>query len=137
MLVVEASIPKNWYQAGESIPIKLQMTPTGYKKAYSPFNEILLMKKVGWIKATLVNRFIIKGKPGEKEFVYDYGLSDIKFDDDTDFEPEKTTTSRTLNLEIPVISLQGNSNGRKHVDLYQLVYLTSNNTSRYLFYINH
>jgi hypothetical protein len=44
----------------------------------------------------------IKNKPGEKETVLDYALSDEKFDDDTDFDPEKPTASRTLNLQIPV-----------------------------------
>jgi len=32
ILGVEASIPKNWYKAGETIPISLTFTPTGYKK---------------------------------------------------------------------------------------------------------
>jgi hypothetical protein len=44
----------------------------------------------------------IKNKPGEKDSVLDYALSDEKFDDDTDFDPEKPTASRVLNLQIPV-----------------------------------
>ena len=32
VLGVEASIPKNWYKAGETIPISLTFTPSGYKK---------------------------------------------------------------------------------------------------------
>ena len=37
-----------------------------------------------------MGRVTIKNKPGEKETVLDYALSDEKFDDDTDFDPEKT-----------------------------------------------
>ena len=44
----------------------------------------------------------IKNKPGEKDTVFDYGLSDAKFDEDTEFDPEKPTVSRVLNLQIPV-----------------------------------
>jgi len=50
----------------------------------------------------LVGRVTIKNKPGEKDNILDYGLSDEKFDDDTDFDPEKPTASRVLNLQIPV-----------------------------------
>ena len=32
MLGVEASIPKNWWKAGETISITIVLTPTGYKK---------------------------------------------------------------------------------------------------------
>jgi hypothetical protein len=32
ILAVEASIPKKWYTAGETVPITIQLTPTGYKK---------------------------------------------------------------------------------------------------------
>ena len=35
ILTVEASIPKNWYKAGESVPITLKLTSTGYKKVFS------------------------------------------------------------------------------------------------------
>ena len=34
--------------------------------------------------------------------VYDYGVSDIKIEDDTDFDPEKPSVTRTLSLKIPV-----------------------------------
>ena len=45
----------------------------------------------------------IKAKPGEgKEVAYDYGLSDVRIDDDTDFDPEKPSATRTLSLQIPV-----------------------------------
>jgi len=32
MLGIEASIPKSWYKAGDTIPVTLVFTPTGYKK---------------------------------------------------------------------------------------------------------
>jgi hypothetical protein len=32
ILAVEASIPKKWYKAGETVPITIQFTPSGYKK---------------------------------------------------------------------------------------------------------
>jgi hypothetical protein len=34
ILAVEASIPKKWYKAGESVPITLILTPTGHKKVF-------------------------------------------------------------------------------------------------------
>lgn len=34
ILGVEASIPKNWYKAGERVPITIVLTPSGYKKVY-------------------------------------------------------------------------------------------------------
>jgi len=34
LLVVEASIPNNWFKAGETIPIKIELTPAGYKKVF-------------------------------------------------------------------------------------------------------
>lgn len=34
ILGVEASIPKNWYKAGETVPITIVLTPSGYKKVY-------------------------------------------------------------------------------------------------------
>jgi len=34
ILGVEASIPQNWYKAGDTIPISLTFTPTGYKKVH-------------------------------------------------------------------------------------------------------
>jgi hypothetical protein len=36
VLAVEATIPKNWFKAGESIPITLQLIPQGYKKVFTP-----------------------------------------------------------------------------------------------------
>ena len=48
-LAVEATIPKNWFKAGESIPITLQLTPQGYKKVSIPkeqFNERLVGLKL-------------------------------------------------------------------------------------------
>ena len=38
-LAIEASIPKKWYKAGESVPITLILTPSGYKKV-SPLEVI-------------------------------------------------------------------------------------------------
>lgn len=35
ILAVEASIPSKWYTAGETVPITLVLTPTGYKKVSS------------------------------------------------------------------------------------------------------
>src|SRR5271154_4308376 len=109
ILGVEASIPKNWYKAGESIPITIQLNPQGYKKvvsSISPPSESLIWDQVGWIKATLVNRVIVKAKANEgKEIIIDYGVADEKFDDDTDFDPETPSATKVLNLSIPVLSL--------------------------------
>jgi hypothetical protein len=58
---------------------------------------------VGWIKATLVNRVTIKGKP--KEVVIDYAVTEEKLDDETDFDLEKLTHTVKLGLKIPVMSL--------------------------------
>jgi hypothetical protein len=38
ILGVEASIPKNWWKSGETIPITLVLTPTGYKKVHPLIN---------------------------------------------------------------------------------------------------
>jgi hypothetical protein len=57
---------------------------------------------VGWIKATLVNRVTIKGKP--KEVVIDYAVTEEKLDDETDFDLEKLTHTVKLGLKIPVMS---------------------------------
>jgi Arrestin (or S-antigen), C-terminal domain len=90
ILGVEVSIPRNWYKAGDSIPIKVILTPDGYKK-------------VGWIKATLVQRVTVKTKGGEgTEVVYEYGLADERIEDDTEFDPEQPSVTKTLNLSIPV-----------------------------------
>jgi hypothetical protein len=35
IMAVEATIPKKWYKAGETVPVTLQLTPTGYKKVHS------------------------------------------------------------------------------------------------------
>jgi hypothetical protein len=66
--------------------------------------QMIMLMKIGWIKATLVNRATIKAKPGEKEVVFDYNVGDVKFDEDTDFDIEKPSITRTLNLQIPVLS---------------------------------
>lgn len=58
---------------------------------------------MGWIKATLVNRVTIKGKP--KEVVIDYAVTEEKLDDETDFDLEKLTHTVKLGLKIPVMSL--------------------------------
>jgi hypothetical protein len=39
MLTIEASIPKKWYKAGESVPITLLLIPDGYKKVHSHSND--------------------------------------------------------------------------------------------------
>lgn len=45
ILGIEASIPKSWYKAGDTIPITLVFTPTGYKKVQN-FKMRLM---VGWV----------------------------------------------------------------------------------------
>lgn len=45
----------------------------------------------------------IKTKAGEgKETVYDYGLSDARIEDDTEFDPDVPEVTKKLNLTIPV-----------------------------------
>ena len=34
-LIVDASIPKQWFKAGETVPVTLIFTPNGYKKVLS------------------------------------------------------------------------------------------------------
>lgn len=61
---------------------------------------------MGWIKATLVNRVTVKAKPGEgKDVVYDFGVADVRINDDTNFDPEKPSATTSLGLQIPVIPI--------------------------------
>jgi len=47
MLTIEASIPKKWYKAGESVPITLLLIPDGYKKVYSYLDTYADVRSVG------------------------------------------------------------------------------------------
>jgi hypothetical protein len=118
---MEASIPKSWYKAGDTIPITLTMTPSGYKKV----TPLLLgeLTKVGWIKATLINRVTIHGKQGSKEVTLDYALTDTKIDDDTDFAPDEINKTVKLGLVIPVPSPLSFANVRKRYERCRRRYL--------------
>lgn len=73
----------------------------------------------------MINRVTIKTKAGEgKEVAYDRGVSDARIDEDTDFDPEKPSMTRTLSLQIPVFPNPFDSNYRKLVARYRLLYST-------------
>lgn len=64
---------------------------------------------MGWIKAILVNRVTVKGKAGEsKEVVMDHAVTDVRQEEDTDFNPEKPNCTVNLDLFIPVLPLFDN-----------------------------
>jgi hypothetical protein len=65
--------------------------------------------QVGWIKATLVNRVIVKGTgPQSKEVTLDFAVTDQRQDEDIDFNPEKLNCTVNLSLKIPVVSFMQN-----------------------------